>query len=29
MIEGLCWSLDLAIDISNIHSDNEIPASDH
>ena len=27
--EGLCWSLELSVDTSNIHSDNEILASDH
>jgi len=27
--EGLCWSLELSVDTSNIHSDNGILASDH
>jgi len=27
--EGLCWSLCLVVDTSNIHTDNEILASDH
>jgi len=27
--EGLCWSLELAVDTSNIHSDNRILASGH
>jgi len=27
--ESLCWSLELAVDTSNIHINNEILASDH
>jgi len=27
--EGLCWSLELSVNTSNIHSDNGILASDH
>jgi len=27
--EGLCWSLKLAVDTSNIHSDNGILASNY
>jgi len=27
--EGLCWSLEMAVDTSNIHSDNKILASDY